>query len=760
MHALSSGLSQAAANVFFAQRSESAGPDFAESTLESAVDVMPQTGLDVDEATERQLFEAAEVVARRFPVLLPGEHPTDVIRIRNFNISDVIRVHALSDVDRRSDSILSEPSRKRARASEDDTDFQPRRSKRIAGLPAACAPSSQQVQKTSVPLRAAKPRASARPAASRLPDAPSWSFAHRVLAQPTVYPALPAPATQSSSSQEAVKKGRRAKRNAAAARYRQAEQGSEHPPECNKDVDAIGTAGSIRPSAALGCSLQAQTPATPSAPIVEAAVDSAGQQPRHSSPAQPLGLPQPPSSPTFDFHLVPVVFDRSGLRFLPEQTRRSRNKSHPPSASFPPVPSASTEQSEHEQPRRRLHHGSAYYDRRRTEYYATLVVEALLPAEVTDEDARPRLVIETLNRSAPGWQGSISRKLISQVLALWGTPRLSGLLRGLHLVPFRGLNTTICDMNRRSIVLRSTPIRDAGLIESFTREAYQLSIDCPIPASDRKSNRRGEHWACVAGAHRQYTKKAHLTRFQIKYSSQIEHFFRHDGPADRITRYLTSIMRSRLPEVVTRMEANHQWHYENTKDDATPLRPMFGLFWNFCVNVPSPSEGVLRVCCRPHADQKNCAVLMCAVFFFWPEDAVGEDEWSWLVIWELGIILQCPRGSFVIYPSALLFHFNVRIVKCKKGQAPSPDNSADILGASLGGRGSSVWFCQASMYSVTHERDVNGFLPNYDELAARCFPIVVTDSPDSRGAALQPDNPPAGEAGSDLDSEALNDDLS
>ena len=43
---------------------------------------------------------------------------------------------------------------------------------------------------------------------------------------------------------------------------------------------------------------------------------------------------------------------------------------------------------------------------------------------------------------------------------------------------------------------------------------------------------------------------------------------------------------------------------------------------------------------------------------------IGEtnaDERIWLVFWEAGIILQVPAGVFVIYPSALLLHFNVHV---------------------------------------------------------------------------------------------------
>lgn len=49
------------------------------------------------------------------------------------------------------------------------------------------------------------------------------------------------------------------------------------------------------------------------------------------------------------------------------------------------------------------------------------------------------------------------------------------------------------------------------------------------------------------------------------------------------------------------------------------------------------------------------------------------DERIWLVFWEAGVILQIPAGVFVVYPSALLLHFNVDI---NGKQLPRPlDNS-------------------------------------------------------------------------------------
>lgn len=103
---------------------------------------------------------------------------------------------------------------------------------------------------------------------------------------------------------------------------------------------------------------------------------------------------------------------------------------------------------------------------------------------------------------------------------------------------------------------------------------------------------------------------------------------------------------------------------------------------------------------------------------------VGEDEWSWIVLWELGIILQCPRGAFALYPSALLLHFNVRIVKCKKGTQPTPQNAQELPKDGTG-RGSVVWFSQSTMYSMTDEAQDGR---TYKERVHDFMPFIVNPS--------------------------------
>ncbi|KAF8548532.1 hypothetical protein OG21DRAFT_1526429 [Imleria badia] len=82
----------------------------------------------------------------------------------------------------------------------------------------------------------------------------------------------------------------------------------------------------------------------------------------------------------------------------------------------------------------------------------------------------------------------------------------------------------------------------------------------------------------------------------------------------------------------------------------------FDLYFNFCPNLPLKGT---RVHTAPHADRKNIAGGMCALMAFHKKKQFNSKLRAWLVIWELGIIIELPVGVLLLYPSALFFHFNV-----------------------------------------------------------------------------------------------------
>lgn len=78
-------------------------------------------------------------------------------------------------------------------------------------------------------------------------------------------------------------------------------------------------------------------------------------------------------------------------------------------------------------------------------------------------------------------------------------------------------------------------------------------------------------------------------------------------------------MEKHMPEQVTRIRRNLAWHKANSIVNGKPLEPQFGLFWNCCVNVPSPEAGVERVATPPHGDTRNVAVSYCALLAYWAD---------------------------------------------------------------------------------------------------------------------------------------------
>ncbi|KAG6374571.1 hypothetical protein JVT61DRAFT_3924 [Boletus reticuloceps] len=86
----------------------------------------------------------------------------------------------------------------------------------------------------------------------------------------------------------------------------------------------------------------------------------------------------------------------------------------------------------------------------------------------------------------------------------------------------------------------------------------------------------------------------------------------------------------------------------------------FSLFFNFCPNIPLPGG---RVHTLPHADRKNIVGGLCALMAYHRlgKETFRSETRGWLVIWELGIVVELPVGVLLLYLSALFYHFNIDI---------------------------------------------------------------------------------------------------
>jgi hypothetical protein len=125
-----------------------------------------------------------------------------------------------------------------------------------------------------------------------------------------------------------------------------------------------------------------------------------------------------------------------------------------------------------------------------------------------------------------------------------------------------------------------------------------------------------------------------------------------------------------FPGVRDRFLRSAKWHKERYG-----IVPLFGLYWNLCINGIFP--GTKRIHCAPHADSKN-GISVCVLMIYvrrpsklrdpssgrqlsHEADTFDHTRRSWLVIWELGVVVQLPPWVLAIYPSSLLYHFNIDI---------------------------------------------------------------------------------------------------
>lgn len=196
---------------------------------------------------------------------------------------------------------------------------------------------------------------------------------------------------------------------------------------------------------------------------------------------------------------------------------------------------------------------------------------------------------------------------------------------------------------------------------------------------------------------------------------------------------VTSMVTAFFPGVAKRFQESADWHRAKYG-----IEPHFGLFWNLCVN--GIFVGQKRVHTKPHIDFKN-VVGVCAAFVYeitGPGQSLpfkpallclplltgkkfNHSKRTWLVLWEAGVIVQLPPWTVFLYPSSLLTHFNIdihgrsqrcipqkapdkasaldiRFVTTEGEERPTPENSTPIEPGDEEGRGTFVYFNEATMY--------------------------------------------------------------
>ncbi|RPD69242.1 hypothetical protein L226DRAFT_539921 [Lentinus tigrinus ALCF2SS1-7] len=218
-----------------------------------------------------------------------------------------------------------------------------------------------------------------------------------------------------------------------------------------------------------------------------------------------------------------------------------------------------------------------------------------------------------------------------------------------------------------------------------------------------KANLRGCHWYNVIGVDRQNKPAPALTQFHRNFYEETEWLLQRGGPTDILIRLASSIFEQRFPSLVKRVRHCAECLKLMDEPFARYAEPMFGYWYNYCINGARVGAGVDGVMTRPHVDGKNLALMMCVVFVY---GNFNYKEKAWLVLWEANVIIELPPGVFLFYPSSLFTHFNVDICDAqfyttKGGEYPTRENTSPLNG--VPGRGSIVFFNQATMFQLAEK---------------------------------------------------------
>jgi hypothetical protein len=336
------------------------------------------------------------------------------------------------------------------------------------------------------------------------------------------------------------------------------------------------------------------------------------------------------------------------------------------------------------------------------------------------------------NYSLSGWQGVPPPKMTRlAILKRYASGQIKHDLKTFLPVPYivpasqeKEQSAVLLDKARRVFLYRST--KAAFLLCENNRRQLCVGIELLVGESllddglmrEYDGASRGPHFACIVGHARQYSQRPKLTEWDRNNRRRVLEF--RQLPVVRQLVYVATFSSQRLnltcclsnwvsgvvsgvfPGVKARFERSAKWHKETYG-----IQPEWGLFWNFCINVPFPkSRCNRRVHTGPHADIKN-AVAVCAVFTYVLEGAeFNHTQRTWLVIWEAGVVIELPPWVLAVYPSSLLFHFNIDIIDIEfvtsEGIArPTPETCRPLATGDDWGRGSMVFFNQASMYSAS-----------------------------------------------------------
>ncbi|KAK4702036.1 hypothetical protein P7C70_g4190, partial [Phenoliferia sp. Uapishka_3] len=259
-------------------------------------------------------------------------------------------------------------------------------------------------------------------------------------------------------------------------------------------------------------------------------------------------------------------------------------------------------------------------------------------------------------------------------------------------VPFDPTTTSPTSIRSGPHVLaaRSTlpPPAIQQAITNFLLEVDEFRASAPGAFSLTEPS-RGVHDSVIFGVTRTYQNHLHLTRVHKKYRKQTQDLLA-SASLNVIARWATELVGAHFPKVKQRYTDAKKlldiprYHTDSSPDDK--WKAPFGIFTLLTIN----RSKVGPVDVGPHLDYKNPAGGVCVVI---PYGIFDSTRKHWLVLWDLGIIIEVPAGVALAFPSALVLHWNCDLVTTA-GERPTRANSARF---EADGRGSLVFFTQATV---------------------------------------------------------------
>ncbi|TFK57991.1 hypothetical protein BDN72DRAFT_907214 [Pluteus cervinus] len=212
-------------------------------------------------------------------------------------------------------------------------------------------------------------------------------------------------------------------------------------------------------------------------------------------------------------------------------------------------------------------------------------------------------------------------------------------------------------------------------------------------------NSRGKHYASIFGWNKPFSGWPALTALHKALLKEFEEFA-SSNEFIRLVIWVNSVLVDSFPGVAVRFQ-NIADEWKKISNGAVEFQ--FGGYHNFCWNACFDDQP--RVQCQPHTDHKNVVGVCVVVVYEAPEASFDHTTRSWLVIWDAGIIIEAPPWTALVYPSSLFLHFNIdikdiKILTLDSEVIPSSEEREKCERASIAGRGSMVFFNQASMFHL------------------------------------------------------------